>query len=328
MITILTWSADEGLKEAWKPSDIPALLERPGLVVWVDLSAPTKDETALLRNVFGFHPLAVEDCESRRQHPKIEDFADYVFLLTHGVDPESQAREFRTRRLALFIGRNYLVTYHKERSRSCEHTIEAIRRNPRVISEGSDSVMHQILDFQVDQYLAVLESFEKHLNDVENRIFSSAASGDVLTEVLAFKRSLMRLRRIAGHQRDVLIRLVRREFPMIDEKSVYNLRDVQDHLVRITDLADNYRDLIGSALEAHLTLVSQRTNEIMRVLTVVSTLFIPLTFVVGVYGMNFEHMPELRWRYGYAAVWVVMIAIAVGMYVYFKRRGIFGRFKD
>jgi magnesium transporter len=324
VITILSWSADEGLKNAWKPSDIPALLERAGLVVWVDFSAPTKEETALLTSVFRFHSLAVEDCESRRQHPKIEDFADYVFLLTHGVDPESQAREFRTRRLAMFIGRNYLVTYHRERSRSCEHTMETIRRNPRVIAEGSDSVMHQILDFQVDQYLAVLESFEKQLNEVEDRIFSGS-SRDVLTDVLAFKRSLMRLRRIAGHQRDVLIRLVRREFPMIDERSVYNLRDVQDHLVRIADLADNYRDLIGSALEAHLALVSQRTNEIMRVLTVVSTLFIPLTFVVGVYGMNFDHMPELRWRYGYAAVWVVMIAIAVGMYVYFKRRGIFGR---
>jgi magnesium transporter len=324
VITILSWSADEGLKNAWKPSDIPALLERAGLVVWVDFSAPTKEETALLTSVFRFHPLAVEDCESRRQHPKIEDFADYVFLLTHGVDPESKAREFRTRRLAMFIGRNYLVTYHRERSRSCEHTMETIRRNPRVIAEGSDSVMHQILDFQVDQYLAVLESFEKQLNEVEDRIFSGS-SRDVLTDVLAFKRSLMRLRRIAGHQRDVLIRLVRREFPMIDERSVYNLRDVQDHLVRIADLADNYRDLIGSALEAHLALVSQRTNEIMRVLTVVSTLFIPLTFVVGVYGMNFDHMPELRWRYGYAAVWVVMIAIAVGMYVYFKRRGIFGR---
>jgi magnesium transporter len=324
VITILTWSADEGLREGFKPADLPGLLDRADRVVWADFSTPTKDESALLTSVFRFHPLAVEDCDARRQHPKIEDYRDYVFLLVHGVHPDSSAREFRTRRLSLFIGRNYLVTFHRDRSRSVEHTMEAARRNPRVMAEGPDWLLHQILDYQVDQYLAVLEVFEKKLDQIEEHIFAMS-SRDVLNDVLAFKRSLMRLRRIAGYQRDVLIRLVRREFPMIDEKSVYGLRDVQDHLVRITDLADTYRELVGGALEAHLSMVSQRTNDIMRVLTVVSTLFIPLTFVVGVYGMNFDHMPELRWRHGYLVVWVVMIGIAGGMYLYFRRRGIFGR---
>jgi magnesium transporter len=324
VITILTWSADEGLREGFKPADLPGLLDRADRVVWADFSTPTKDESALLTSVFRFHPLAVEDCDARRQHPKIEDYRDYVFLLVHGVHPDSSAREFRTRRLSLFIGRNYLVTFHRDRSRSVEHTMEAARRNPRVMAEGPDWLLHQILDYQVDQYLAVLEVFEKKLDQIEEHIFAMS-SRDVLNDVLAFKRSLMRLRRIAGYQRDVLIRLVRREFPMIDEKSVYGLRDVQDHLVRITDLADTYRELVGGALDAHLSMVSQRTNDIMRVLTVVSTLFIPLTFVVGVYGMNFDHMPELRWRHGYLVVWVVMIGIAGGMYLYFRRRGIFGR---
>jgi magnesium transporter len=174
----------------------------------------------------------------------------------------------------------------------------------------------------VDQYLPVLENFEKKIDEVEDRVFHAATS-DVLSEVLAFKRALMRLRRISGHQRDVLMRLVRREFPMIDEKSVYGLRDVHDHLVRIADLADTYRELVGGALEAHLSIVSNRTNEIMRVLTVVATLFIPLTFIVGVYGMNFHYMPELEWRYGYLLIWVVMLVVAFAMYWYFRRRGIF-----
>ena len=323
MITILTWSADEGLKEGLKPADLPGLLGRPDRVVWADFSSPAKEEAALLTSVFHFHPLSVEDCDSRRLHPKIEDYGDYVFLLLHGVHPDSSAREFRTRRLSLFIGRNYLVTFHRDRSRSVEHAMETLRRNPKAMSEGSDALLHQILDYQVDQYLVVLENFEKKLDEIEDHIFAMS-SRPVLTDVLAFKRSLMRLRRIAGYQRDVLIRLVRREFPMIDEKSVYGLRDVQDHLVRITDLADTYRELVSGALEAHLSMVSQRTNEIMRVLTVVSTLFIPLTFLVGVYGMNFDHMPELRWRYGYLVIWVVMIGVGGGMYLYFRRRGIFG----
>jgi len=323
VITILTWSADEGLKEGFKPADLPALLGRADQVVWTDLSSPTKDEAALLSSVFHFHPLSIEDCDSRRQHPKVDDYGDYVFLLMHGVHPESSAREFRTRRLSLFIGRNFLVTFHRDKSRSVEHAMEALRRNPRAMADGSDSLLHQIIDYQVDQYLVVLENFEKKLDEIEDHIFAMS-SREVLTDVLAFKRSLMRLRRIAGYQRDVLIRLARREFPMIGERSVYGLRDVQDHLVRITDLADTYRELVSSALEAHLSMVAQRTNDIMRVLTVVSTLFIPLTFLVGVYGMNFDHMPELRWRYGYLLIWGVMVAIGGGMYVYFRRRGIFG----
>jgi magnesium transporter len=295
--------------------------------VWTDFSSPTREEAALLTGVFRFHALAVEDCDSRRQQPKIEDYHDYVFLLVHGVHPESSAREFRTRRLSLFVGRNFLVTFHRDKSRSVEHTLETVRRNPRAMADGPDELLAAILDFQVDQYIAVLENFEKKLDEIENRIFG-VSSREVLADVLAFKRSLVRLRRIAGYQRDVVIRLVRRDFPMIDEKSVHALRDVQDHLVRVTDLADTYRELVSGALEAHLSMVSQRTNDVMRVLTVVSTLFIPLTFLVGVYGMNFDHMPELRWRYGYFLVWALMIGIAGGMYLYFRRRGIFGGPRD
>ena len=322
MITILTWSAEAGLKEDWTAADIKALLERRDLVLWVDFRSPAKDEAALLSSVFAFHHLAIEDCESRRGNPKIEDFRDYLFVLTHGVHPDSSEREFRTRQLSLFVGGHYIVSYHRDRSRSVEHAMEAARHNPRIMAEGSDSILYHLLDYQVDQYLPVLENFEKKIDEVEDRVFHATTS-DVLSEVLAFKRALMRLRRISGHQRDVLMRLVRREFPMIDEKSVYGLRDVHDHLVRITDLADTYRELVGGALEAHLSIVSNRTNEIMRVLTVIATLFIPLTFVVGVYGMNFEHMPELGWRYGYLLIWLVMLAVAGGMYLYFRRRGIF-----
>jgi magnesium transporter len=322
VISILSWSSDEGLREGHAAADLPALLERPDRVVWVDLSGGGKAELAILTDVFRFHPLAIEDCVNRRHNPTVEDFKDYIFILTHGIHPDSSERDFKTRPLGLFVGRSFLVSHHRDRSRSIEHTMESARHNPRVMAEGPDSILYNILDYQVDQYLPVLQIFEKKIDDVEDRIFT-APTGEVLTDVLAFKRALMRLRRIAGHQRDILLRLVRREFPVIDEKSIYGLRDVADHLVRITDLADTYRELVSGALEAHLSIVSNRTNEIMRVLTVIATLFIPLTFIVGIYGMNFDHMPELHWRYGYLGVWIVMLAVAGGMYWYFRRRGIF-----
>lgn len=322
MIIIVTYSPDEGLRESHPIEQLQALLNEGARVVWVDLQSPSPDESAVLTQVFKFHPLSVEDCESRRHHPKIDDYQEFLFVLTQGVHPESSVNEFRTRQLSFFLGRNYLVTYHREKSRSVEQTMNLARRSPRVISDGPDSLFYNILDAQVDLYLPVLDSFEKKIDEVEDRIFDSPTSA-VLADVLAFKRALMRLRRISGHQREVLLRLVRREFPMIQEKVSINLRDVHDHLVRVNDLADTYRELVAGALEAHLSIVGNRTNEIMRALTVVATLFIPLTFVAGVYGMNFDHMPELRWRYGYLFAWGLMIAIGAGMYFYFRRRGIF-----
>ena len=209
MITILTWAADEGLRENWAVSDLKAVLERHDRVVWVDIGAPSKEETALLLSLFAFHPLTIEDCEARRTNPKIEDFRDYLFIVTHGVHPESSAREFRTRQLSLFVGDHYLVSYHRDRSRSTEHALEGARRNPRVMAEGSDSVLYNILDYQVDQYLPVLENFETKIDEVEDRIFT-AATTDVLAEVLAFKRALMRLRRISGHQPSFIKRATER----------------------------------------------------------------------------------------------------------------------
>jgi magnesium transporter len=324
VITILSWEASDGLKDGWAAADLPALLASPGRVLWVDFTAPAKEEIALLAEVFRFHPLAIEDCESRRQHPKVEDYEDYLFILTHGVHPESSTREFRTRQLSLFVGRSLIVSFHREASRSVQYTMDAVRRTPRVLGDGPGSILYHVLDYQVDQYLPVLDNFGKKMDELEDLVFGTLGTA-VLQEVLRFKKALMRLRRISGHQRDTLARLVRREFAMIDQKTLFSLRDVFDHLVRVTDLADIYRDQVNSTIEVHLSIVSNRTNEIMRTLTVVSTLFIPLTFVAGLYGMNFEHMPELHWRYGYLFAWALMAAVAGGMYWIFRRRGIFGK---
>ncbi|HET8947183.1 MAG TPA: magnesium/cobalt transporter CorA [Candidatus Polarisedimenticolia bacterium] len=311
------------MREGHAPADLPALLGRADRIVWVDLATPSREETAILSSVFHFHPLAIDDCTHGRQNPKVEDFKDYLFILTHGVHPEASIGEFKTRPLSLFVGRSYIVSFHREKSRSVQHAMESARHNPKIMGDGPDSILYNVLDYQVDQYLPVLENFEKKVDEVEGLIFTSPTE-QVLTEVLDFKKALMRLRRISGHQRDTLLRLVRREFPVIDERAIFGLRDVADHLVRIADLSDTYREQIADALAAHLSIVSNRTNEIMRVLTVIATIFIPLTFIVGVYGMNFDHMPELHWRYGYLGVWVVMLLVVAAMAWFFRRRGLFG----
>lgn len=245
-----------------------------------------------------------------------------MFILTHGVHPESSAREFRTRQLTLFLGPNYLVSLHREASRSVELTRDSVRKNPRLMADGPGMLLYRVLDFQMDLYMPLMENFQKRLDEIEKSCFEATTSV-ILRDVFDLRKALVRLRRFSGHQREILLRLSRREFPLVDERSAIYLRDVYDHLLRVTDLADTYRELIAGSLEAHLSIVSNRTNEIMRALTVITTLFIPLTLITGIYGMNFTDMPEFHWRRGYLFAYGMMIVIAVGMYYFFRRRGIF-----
>lgn len=288
----------------------------------MDLAGPTREELDVLTQVFHFHHLALEDCEARRHNPKIDDYGSYLFILTHGVHPESSAREFRTRQLALFLGPNYLVSLHREASRSVEATLDSIRKNPRLMADGPGMLLYRMLDFQMDLYLPLMEKFQKRIDEIEKACFDAATS-IILRDVFDLRKALVRLRRFSGHQREILLRLSRREFALIDERSAIYLRDVYDHLLRITDLADSFRELVAGTLEAHLSIVANRTNEIMRALTVITTLFIPLTLITGIYGMNFPDMPEFHWRRGYLFAYGLMVAVAAGMYYFFRRRGIF-----
>ncbi len=272
--------------------------------------------------MFHVHPLALEDCETRRHSPKVDDYGTYLFILTHGVHPESSTREFRTRQLSFFLGPNYLVSYHRETSRSVVAALESVRKNPRLMADGPGMILYRALDFQMDLYLPLMENFQKRIDEIE-RDCLDATTSVILREVFDLRKALARLRLFSGHQREILLRLSRREFALVDERSAVYLRDVYDHLVRITDLADSFRDQVAGALEAHLSIVSNRTNEIMRALTVITTLFMPLTLIVGVYGMNFPDMPEFHWKHGYLFAYGLMVVVAAGMYYFFRRRGIF-----
>jgi magnesium transporter len=186
--------------------------------------------------------------------------------------------------------------------------------------------LHQILDQVVDYYSPVLDDFDERIDQLEDDIFTlKRPNNEILSEIMDLKRSVLRLRRISGKQMDILHRMSRGEFWLIPEDMRPFYRDVYDHLVRVVDLAESYRDLISGSLEAYLSVVSNRLNEIMKVLTIFSAVMLPLTFIAGVYGMNFENMPELHSRYGYYAVWGIMAIVAVGMLLFFKRRGWIGR---
>ena len=313
------------IEENWTAADLPELLKDLSAVIWVDMERPTEADERVLLDVFKFHPLTVEDCRENRHYPKIEEFEGYLYFIIHGVTADISPERFNTIELDGFLGRNYVITYHHEMFRSINNVKQLLRTTPVACQRGTAFLLHQILDQVVDYYSPVLDDFDDRIDKLEDDIFTLRRPNNmILSEIMDLKRSVLRLRRISGKQMDILHRMSRGEFALITEDMRPFYRDVYDHLVRVVDLAESYRDLISGSLEAYLSVVSNRLNEIMKVLTIFSAVMLPLTFIAGVYGMNFDNMPELHSRYGYFGALIVMLVIAVVMLIFFWRRGWLG----
>ena len=318
----------ERVEEDHTVAQLPELLRDESLVIWVDMMEPTLDDDNVLLNVFKFHPLTVEDCRANRHHPKVEEFPDYLYYIVHGVRTDASPERFNTIELDGFIGRNYVLTYHHDPLHAIDVVKQRVRSSPITCQRGAAFVLHGIIDLIVDDYLPVMDDFDERITALEDDIFQTHRPDDsILEEILDIKRSVLRLRRITSKQLDVLYRMSHGQFGLIGGSALPFYRDIYDHLVRVTDLAESYRDLISGALDAYLSVVSNRMNEIMKVLTIFSAIMLPLTFIAGVYGMNFEYMPELHSRYGYFAAWIIMIVVASFMLYFFWRRGWIGKGK-
>ena len=315
------------VEEGFTAEQLPELLKDEKLTIWVDLENPPEDDDrAVLADIFNFHPLVIEDCRAERHHPKAEEFPDYVYFIMHGVTAETVSERFHTIELDFFLGRNYVVTYHHAVFRSINNVKQKVRASPVTCQRGPAYLLYQILDQLVDYYSPVLDDFDERINRLEDEIFAlKNPDNRILEEIQNLKRSVLRLRRISQKQLNILYRISHGEFKMVDPEMLPFFRDIYDHLVRITDLAENYRDLIGGALDSYLSVVANRTNDIMKVLTIFSAIMLPLTVIAGVYGMNFENMPELKKEYGYFTVLGVMAVVAISLVLFFWSKGWLGK---
>ena len=306
--------------------EIRSATKNPDGLLWVNLCSPTLEESNhVLTDLFQFHPLAVEDCQSiGYQTPKIDDFGAYIFIIAHAL-PVNRAdiSAENSMELNIFVADNYLVTsYNREIMPPVEDVKKRLDRDDRLIKNGPDFLCHAILDHLVDDYMPLLDELDEHLELLEDRVLEKPTP-EILSELIEQKHMLMALRRIISPQREIINRLSRDDYTMIDRQSRIYYRDIYDHLVRIQDLSESLRDIVSGVMDIYLNSTSMRLNEVMKALTVVSTIFLPLSFVAGVYGMNFHYMPELAWRFGYLFVWVIFVSIFVGMLVWFKRRNWF-----
>ena len=298
------------------------LLPDAGVTLWVDLAdAAPEDSHRLLAGTFHFHELAVEDAVASTHHPKVEPYDGYLYLILHGIDVNAtQQGGFSTHDVDFFIGPHYLVTVHDGTSRSIAAVQGICPRNGLIMQGGPMALVHRIVDVMVDNYRPEVSQLEARLDEVEDAVFT-ANNETVVRQILSLKREVGSLRRVVAPQRDVVARLARREFAVVDDGLSYKFRDVYDHLVRLADEANTLHDRITGILDAHLSFVSNRMNEVMKVLTLIATIFMPLTVLTGAFGMNVI-LPALPGgeRAQFWDVVLVMAALTGVMLWYFRRR--------
>jgi magnesium transporter len=290
-------------------------------VAWINVDGV--QDVELLKKLgdgYGLHPLAIEDIANTEQRPKLEDYGDFLFIVLKMLSPDGG--RVRAEQISLVIKRNVVISFQEhDKPGDCFDPLRARLRADasRLRGAGADFLAYGIVDAVVDHYFVVLEQ----LGDAVEGIEATASLDPTARGAQAIhesRRELQAMRRAVWPLRDLVAQLLRRESPLISEKTAVYLRDVYDHLVQVIDTIEALRDLLSSLLEVELTRASLRMNETMKALTLIATIFIPLTFIVGVYGMNFDFMPELRWRFAYPALWALMLAMGVGMVAWFKRK--------
>jgi magnesium transporter len=278
-----------------------AFESRQGLL-WVDITDTQGEDGEFLERAFGFHHLAVEDCLSKRVHPpKIDDFGDYVFVIVHGIDHTVESDIVQTTEMALFLGSHFVVSNHSLRLHSVDSVRRLVEDDGRPLKRGADFLAHALIDSLIDNVLPTIDRMNEVAEDVQEEAIAKPQQS-TLVAILKLKRSSLRIHRSIAPQREVVNRLARGEFPVIKEEAQVFYRDIYDHLVRIEDLNQTIRDEADNALETYLSSVAILQNETMKVLSAVASIFLPLTLVAGIYGMNFENMPELGWRWAYFGV--------------------------
>ena len=289
--------------------------------LWVDIADPTLEEIEpVLEQRFGFHELAAEECVAPETLPKYDSFSPYDFFVFRSVKLDLTGHGCETQKLAAFLSNEFLFTVHRGIEQPTADTLKRLPADRRMLGNGPDFLLYAIVDQMVDKHFPILEQLEERVDDLQEDIFSDARPSH-LDQLLHLKRDINVMRRQSLPQRELLNQISRGDARFIQQPQLIYFRDVYDHMFRISETIDVERDMMAGTMEAYLSVVANRTNDIMKVLTIFSALMLPLTLVAGIYGMNFQHMPELRWLHGYPYVLGIMATIASAMLAWFYKKG-------
>ena len=321
-VTCLVRSGANGLRTI-PPDELAGLGERVrggDDFAWIDIEAPTAEDIELLRREFGVHPLAIEDLERGNQRPKIDSYADHHFVVAYDIVAlDDSADRFAFREIHLVVGASFLISVHWAPSPALESTRERFRTNARALGSGVGALLYSILDAVGDAYFPVIDTFSENLDDLLDRIIEHP-SAETLYEVVRTRRRLLELRRVLAPQREVANVLLRRDVDFIEDQAQPYFQDLYDHLIRLLESVDLYRDLLAGALDAQISVTSNSLNAVMRRLTAFTVLLMVPTLIAGVYGMNFARMPELEWAAGYPFALGLMAFAMVALGLFFWKR--------
>lgn len=309
--------APDGTEREATLQELAAVLGSGG-TTWVDMLAPTDVEFGTVSQIFGWHPLAIEDCLVETHLPKVDDYGEYLLLVLHAAQMQDGST-LKSVEMEVFLSRSSIVTHRREPIAAVDDLADRARRNAGLAARGPAFLLYLILDAMEEVSVPYLDTLDQRLDDIDAEILDRPSTR-TLVSINKLKREVSALRRFALPQAEVVGRLGRGEFDAVPSEASMYFRDIHDELFRISQMADSYRDLLTGSLDAYLSAISNNLNSVMKVLTVFASLMMPVTFLAGVWGMNFRHMPELEWRYGYAFAWGVIVAVGVGLIWFFRRR--------
>jgi len=307
-------------KEDLNEAGIKAAFESKKGLLWVDIEKTSPADSQLMAQTFGFHPLAIEDCISPSIHsPKIDDFGDYLFIVVHGINHSADSEVVETAELAIFLGPHFMVSNHSYPLYSVEAVRRGVEDDGRLLRRGVNFLTHALIDTLIDNILPTVDKMTEIAQEIEEEAIRSPQQA-TLESILKLKRSTLHIHRVMAPQREVLNRLSRGEFPIIEKEAQIFYRDIYDHLVRLEDLNMSSREVAANAMANYLSSLANRQNETMKVLSMVATIFLPLALLAGIYGMNFENMPELGWSWGHFAVLGIIGAVIIAAMLWFWAR--------
>lgn len=312
---------DSGFKTGLSPEEIAGAVKDERATLWLDVLDIDDNDVDLLTSVFNLHPLTVEDFIMPNTRPKVEEFSDYLFLVIFSMETSKNNGngKLKVAELDCCLGKNFLITFHSEPFNSICTCKERIKKQSPMIMHGADMLLYSVIDSCIDNYFPIVTEFDNMVDEMSDELFKSPDQ-KTLKRIYTLKNDITNLRRTIGPQADVISVLSRGTFKFIAPANIAYFRNIYDNMVRFNDIIGTSRDVISGAMEAYVSIVSNRLNEIMKTLAIITTIMMPLTLIASIYGMNFRHMPELESRFGYPAVILTMGIIMVSLLIYFKRK--------
>jgi magnesium transporter len=320
-ITIMDYDAAGFLEKEVSSVEECFPFKETSTVTWINVDGV--HDAAVIEKLgarFDLHPLVLEDIMATTQRPKVEDLGNAVYVVLRMIEYDETSGGTSADQLSLILGRNYVLTFQETPGDCLDPVRVRIRGGKgRIRKMGPDYLAYAVIDAVVDNYFFVLEKLGERIDTLEEQLIAEPRR-ELLGEIHALKREMIELRKSVWPLREVVSGLERSESPLIGKSTDVFLRDLYDHAIQVIDTVESFREMLSSMVETYLSSLSNRMNEIMKVLTIISTIFIPITFLVGLYGMNFVNFPEIRWRWGYAFVWLLIIASVAGMFAFFRRK--------